>query len=86
MQVRLKITFPDTMTHILSESNTSFHAKYCKTNKVYFLFFRSFLLLLTKLPFCKEDLALGYHSSKFRQFSHISEFPKLLSLKSFSNS
>ena len=41
---------------------------------------------LTKFLFRREDLALGYHSMKFRDSHDISYFPKILSLKSFSHS
>ena len=52
-------------------------------NSAQFLFFKSFLLVLTKLSFWLGDWALGYHSMMFRQFPGISKFPKILSLKSF---
>ena len=37
-----------------------------------FLFFKSFLLVSTKISFWQEDWALGYDSMKFRHFSDIS--------------
>ena len=48
--------------------------------------FKSLLLVLTKLSLWQGDWALGYHYMKFRQFSDISKFPNILSLKSFGNS
>ena len=42
------------------------------TGRVQFLYFRSFLLVLTKFLFWKEDWALGYNSMKFLDFSDIS--------------
>ena len=49
------------ITHKIFETNSSFH----------FLFFKSFLLVLTKLSFWQGEWALGYHSMKFRQFPDI---------------
>ena len=40
--------------------------------KFKFLFFKSFLQVLTKFSFWPEDWALGYHSMKFRHFPDIS--------------
>ena len=54
--------------------------------RVNFLFFREFLLVLTKLSFREEDWALGNNSMKFWDLPDISQFPKILSLKSFGNS
>ena len=54
------------------ETNSSFHVKRRTTGKVYFLFFKSFLLVLTKFSFWQEDWALGYHSMKCRHFPDIS--------------
>ena len=57
--------------------------------KISFLFFKSFLLVSTKLSFWQGDWALGwalgYHSMGFRHFPDISLLPKVLSLKSFGN-
>ena len=50
----------------------------------YFLFF--IFLVLRKLSFWQGNWALGYHSMMFRQIPDISEFPKILSLKSLGNS
>ena len=50
------------------------------------LFFRSFLLILTKFLFWQEDWALGYHSMKFWDFPEIFYFRKILSLNPFGNS
>ena len=56
------------------------------TEKVQFLFFKRFLLVLTKLSFREKDEALRNNSMKFWDFPDISLFSKVLSLKSFSNS
>ena len=57
--------FEPTTIHKISETNSSFHMKQCTTGKVHFLFFSSFLLVLTKVSFWEEDWALGYNSMKF---------------------
>ena len=64
------LVFQTTITHKISETNSSFHVKQRTTEKS--RFFKSFLLVLTKLPFWQGDWALGYHSMKFRQFLNIS--------------
>ena len=48
--------------------------------------FTEFLLAFTKFSFWQEDWTLGYHSMKLRHFPNISYFPKIVSLKPFSNS
>ena len=40
----------------------------------YFLFFKKFLLLLTKLSVEQDDWGLGYHSMRFRQLSNFLNF------------
>ena len=75
-----------TIVRKIFETNSSFRVKLRATGKVYFIFFKSFLLVLTKSLFRLEDWTLGYHSTKLRHFLDISFFPKILSLKSFSNS
>ena len=62
-----------TIIHKISETNFSFHVK-------------SILLVLRKLLFWQEDWEIGFHSMKFRHFPHTSQFPKILSFKSFRNS
>ena len=42
-----------------------------------FLFFKSFLLVLTKFSFWLGDWTLGYHSVKFRHLPQIFWFPKI---------
>ena len=61
-----------TIIHKIFETNSSFHVKQRTTGTVQFLFFSSFLLLLTKFLFWEEDWALGYNSMKFRHFPDIS--------------
>ena len=67
------------------EANSSFRVKQRTTGKVRFLFARSFLLVLTKFSFW-EDWSRGYKSMKFWDFSDLSWFLKILSLKPFGNS
>ena len=43
------------------ETNSSFHEIYVTTRTVQFLFFKSFLLVLTKSLLGEENLALGYN-------------------------
>ena len=61
-----------TITHRISETNSSFRGKQRIVGKVKFLFYKSFLLVLTKLSFWQGNWALGYHSMGFRQFPDIS--------------
>ena len=51
--------------HKVLETNSSFHVKERTTGKVQVLFFRKFLLLLTKFSFWEEDRGLGNNSVKF---------------------
>ena len=46
---------------------------------------RNFVVVLTKFLFRKEDWALGHNSFKFRDFSDISQFNKILSPKLINN-
>ena len=72
MQVKIKKKFPETTTLKISENNYSFHLKWCTMGKVSFLFFKSFLLVVTK-PSCWDGhWALGYHSMEFRKLIDIS--------------
>ena len=71
-----------TIIHKIFETNSSFHVKKRTTGKVPVLFFRKFLLILTKFLFREEDWALGNYSIKFDiflMFSNIS--PRLIFLK-----
>ena len=54
-----------TTIHKLFETNPSFHVKQRTTGKVQFLFFSSFLLMLTKFSIWEEGWALGYNAVKF---------------------
>ena len=67
-----KILRLPTITHKIFETNSSFHVKQRTTGKVQFLFFKSFLLVLTKLSFSQGGWGLGYDSMKFIQFPDIS--------------
>ena len=60
----LGITTATTIYKIF-EANSSFHVKQRTTGKAQFLFFSSFLLVLTIFSFWEEDWALGYNSMKF---------------------
>ena len=60
-----------TIAHRTFETNSSFQVEQRTTRRLYFLFFKSFLLALTKLSFWGGDWALSYHSLKFRQFPDI---------------
>ena len=60
-----------TITHKGSKTNSSFYVKQRATGKVYFLFFKSFLLVLKKHSFWQGYWALGYNSMAFRQFLDI---------------
>ena len=66
-----------TTIHKIFETDFIFHVKQRTTGKVYFLFFKSFLLVLTKLSFWQGDWILGYHSMSLRYFTKISLFPKV---------
>ena len=60
-----KKLFAETTIHKIFETNSSFHVKQRTTGKVQFVFFSSFLLVLTKFLFWEEGWALGYNSMKF---------------------
>ena len=47
--------FPETITHKVTETNSTFRVKKRVAGKVEFLFFRSFLLVLAKLSFWLGD-------------------------------
>ena len=68
------------------KNNEFEYLKKCTTGKVQFLFFKWFLLALTKFWFREEDWLLGNYFIKIWDFSDSSYFPKILSLKSFGNS
>ena len=79
-RVRSKKLLPETIMDKIFETNSSFHVKQRTTEKIQFLFSRSFLLVLSKISFWEEDWALGYNSLKFWQ-SFLT-----LNLMSFGNS
>ena len=64
-QVRRRKMFQETIIHKTFEINSGFHVKERTAGKVQFLFFKNFLLVLTKFSFRDEDLALGNNSMKF---------------------
>ena len=55
-----------TSSHKIFETNSSFHVKQRTMGKIQFLFFKSFLLALTKFLIWQGDWVLGYHSIKCR--------------------
>ena len=57
-----------------------------RSRKVWYLLLCVFRLLLPKFNFWKGDWTLGYVSTQIWDFPNISLFPKILSLKSLSNS
>ena len=67
-----KLNILSTTIHKILETNSSFCVKQGTTGKVQFLFFSSFLLILTKFSFWEKNLALGYNSTKFKDFPDIS--------------
>ena len=54
-----------TTIHKILERDPSFYVKQRTTEKVQFLFFSSFLLILTISSFWEENWTLGYNSMKF---------------------
>ena len=64
-RVRSKKLFAETTTHKIFETNSSFHIKNRTTGKAQFLFFSSFLLVLTNFLFSEKDRALEDNSMKF---------------------
>ena len=54
-----------TVSHSIFETNSGFHVKWRTTGKVSFLFFKSFLLVLTKFLFWRGGWGLAYYSMKF---------------------
>ena len=57
----------------------TFRKLYEQIREKFNLFFKSFLLALTKFSIWQRDWALGYNSMKFRHSPCISWFPKVLS-------
>ena len=57
-----------TIIREIFETNSSLHVKQCTMVKDKFLFFKSFLLVLTKLSFWRGEWTLGYHSMEFKHF------------------
>ena len=57
------ITTTSATIHKILETNSSFYVEQCITGKVQFLFFSSFLLILTKFSFWEEDWALLFSNS-----------------------
>ena len=64
---------PPTIIHKIFETNSCFHVEWCTMRKVQFQFFRRFLLVLTKFPFHREELALDKNYTKFWDFRYISK-------------
>ena len=55
----------------MSGAGSGFRVDWRIAAKVYFLFFKSFPLVLASLLFWRGDWALGYHCIEFRQSSDI---------------
>ena len=60
--MQIKKGLPDTIIDEVFETNYSFRVKQHTTEKLWFLFFKSFLLVLEKLSISLGDWVLGYHS------------------------
>ena len=58
--------------HKIFNTKTSFHVKQCPTEKVQFLFFRSFCLVLKTFLFWQENWVLVYKSNKVWDFPDFS--------------
>ena len=63
-----------------------FSCEIALSGKVQYLFFSSFWLVLEHIWFWRQDWAPVYYSNTFPDFPDFSLFPKIVSLKSFSNS
>ena len=61
----IQVSINATTIHKIFEANSTFYVKQRTTEKVQFLIFSSFLLVLTKFPFWELHCALGYNSMKF---------------------
>ena len=55
-RVRIKEKFPEAITHKICETNCSFHVKERTRGKFEFLFFKIYLLVLTKISFLARRL------------------------------
>ena len=60
--------------------------KLVRTRKVWYLLLHVLWLLLPKFNLCKGDWSLDYVRTKMWDFSNISLFPNIISLKSFGHS
>ena len=70
--ITMKCLSKPTIIHKMFETNSCFPVKVCTMRKVQFLFFKRFLLILTKFSFQMEDLAPGNNSITFSDFHDIS--------------
>ena len=68
------------------DTNSSYYVKCRITEKVQFLFFRRFVLVLTKFSFLQEGWVLVTILWSFEIFLIFPNFVRILSLKSFGNS
>ena len=66
------VKHPETITHIILETNSSFHVKKSTKEKVQYPFFRSCWPVLKKISILQEDWALVYDFSKFGDFPDFS--------------
>ena len=78
--VRSKTLFSVTITTKITGTSSGFHVQLRTIGKVKFLFFSTFLLVLTKFLFSEEDWVLCYNFVKSWDFPDISLFFKFLIL------
>ena len=67
-----KRKFAQRRIHKISCTNYTFHVKKHMTRKVLFLYFKTLLLVLTKLLILQGGWTLDYPSVKFKEFPDIS--------------
>ena len=72
MRLVLEIKGVATIIHKIFEANSTFHVKWRPMGKVWFPFFKGFLLVLTRLRFWQGDWAPGYHSMGIWDFPDFS--------------
>ena len=70
-RVRIRNRFPETIIYKIFATNSNYHVKQRTTWTVEYLFFKSFLLILTNFSFWQGDWTLVYHSMKRRDFPDI---------------
>ena len=76
------VHFKTTIMDKLFDKNFKFHVKSCAPEKLQYLVFSNFLLVVAKFLFWEENWVLGYNFMQFWDFCEIFWFPKNLSLLS----